>query len=227
VQEGGLDASERVRKGAEAVWGRALAHRFVHEVANDAIADAVFSRYLVVEFGFLETAARVLGAAVRKAPSFEQCRYLASGLLALTTDQYGYFLRVFSTLGIDSGAALGQAVPPAARGLHEHFLDTADQGSYEEILACMLGAEFFYLTWCTEADKTPASRGPIREWVKLHTAKPFAQHVRWIKAELDRRARDLDEERFARVQTAFTRTLEAEIRFHDSAYGPTAAEQAE
>ena len=70
--------SERMRARADRTWRAILRHRFFREVATDAIADRVFARYLRIEYGFVDTAARALGYAVAKAPSFEERRVWAS-----------------------------------------------------------------------------------------------------------------------------------------------------
>ena len=55
--------SERMRAQGR-TWNAILGHRFFREVATDAIDDRVFVRYLRIEYGFVDTAARVLGYAV-------------------------------------------------------------------------------------------------------------------------------------------------------------------
>ena len=57
-----------MRARADRTWRAVLRHRFFREVATDAIADRVFARYLRIEYGFVDTAARALGYAVAKAP---------------------------------------------------------------------------------------------------------------------------------------------------------------
>jgi thiaminase (transcriptional activator TenA) len=81
---------------ARQTWDTALSHRFFREVATDAIADRVFVRYLRIEYGFVDTVARVLGYAVAKAPSFRERRRL--GLYGLVTDQEQFFIDAFARI---------------------------------------------------------------------------------------------------------------------------------
>jgi thiaminase len=55
--------SERMRAQGRRTWNAILGHRFFREVATDAIDDRVFVWYLRIEYGFVDTAARVLGCA--------------------------------------------------------------------------------------------------------------------------------------------------------------------
>ena len=61
---GASSVSERIRAEARGAWNAILGHRFFREVATDAIDDHVFARYLRIEYGFVDTAARALGCAV-------------------------------------------------------------------------------------------------------------------------------------------------------------------
>jgi thiaminase/transcriptional activator TenA len=207
-----------MREAAGPIWDAALDHRFFREVAADTVTDAVFQRYLRVEYGFVDCAAQVLGYAVAKAPSFTERRRLGLGLHGLVTDQQDYFMAAFERAGIPP--AERNALPPDAlsQGLHRLFLGTAEAEGYEEMLACILGAEWMYLTWCGTAHWTPSARAHLRDWVALHAGGAFAEHVAWVRSELDARGPQLPTPRQARLAALFRATLLAEGSFHDAAY---------
>lgn len=210
--------SDEMRRAAAATWDAAIAHRFFREVAADTVPDRVFERYLRIEYGFVDCAAIVLGYAVAKAPSFAERRRLAFGLHGLVTDQENFFVAAFERVG--TPPALRTGLPPNALsgGLHEVFLDAARTDGYEEILACILAAEWMYLTWCGTANHTPSARAHIRDWVALHAGGAFAEHVGWVRSEIDARAPLLNATRQERMRLLFESALAAEIRFHDAAY---------
>lgn len=210
--------SERMRASARRTWDAALDHRFFREVATDAVDDRVFARYLRIEYGFVDTAAKALGYAVGKAPSFGERRRLGLGLYGLVTDQENFFIDAFERMG--AKAEERTAMPPhwLALPLHTLFLKVAGTESYEEILACMLAAEWMYLTWCSTANRSPSSRDYVRDWVALHAGGAFADHVAWVRAEIDDRGPRLAKARQARLMALFERALEAEIAFHDATY---------
>ena len=218
-----MSFTEGMRAAAGDSWAGALDHRFFREVAADTVTDAVFQRYLRVEYGFVDCAARVLGYAVAKAPSFTERRRLALGLHGLVTDQQDYFMAAFERAELPPSER--NAVPPDAlsRPLHDLFLGTARTESYEEIQACVLGAEWMYLTWCSAAHRTPSCRGVIGDWVELHAGGAFAEHVGWVRSELDSRGPALSAERQSRLRRLFEATLTAEMSFHDAAYAAASA----
>jgi thiaminase len=99
-----------------------------------------------------------------------------------------------NVLQLHAESASAGSVLPAAQvrlrtgALHEVFLDAAKNEGYEEILACILAAEWLYRTWCSTADRTPSSRVYVRDWVALHAGGAFADHVAWVRTEIDARA---------------------------------------
>jgi thiaminase/transcriptional activator TenA len=210
--------SERMRARADRTWRAILRHRFFREIATDAINDRVFARYLRIEYGFVDTAARALGYAVAKAPSFQERRRLGLGLYGLVTDQEQVFVDAFEQMGGPADERTGLAPQGLALPLHALFLKVAETEGYEEILAGTLAAEWMYLTWCSTANKSPSSRSAIREWVALHAAGAFAEHVGWVRSEIDTRGPTLTEVRQARLNSLFEEALDAEIAFHDAAY---------
>jgi thiaminase/transcriptional activator TenA len=210
--------SERMRTHSDRTWNVVLGHRFFREIATDAIDDRVFARYLRIEYGFVDTAVRALGYAVAKAPSFQERRRLGVGLYGLVTDQEQFFADAFERIGAPGNQRTGLAPQGPALPLHTLFLQVAETEGYEEILACTLAAEWMYLTWCSVADRSPSSRGTIRDWVALHAAGAFAEHVAWVRSEIDTRGPTLTEARQTRLSALFEEALEAEIAFHDAPY---------
>ena len=210
--------SGRMRDHADRTWNAILGHRFFREVATDAIDDRVFARYLRIEYGFVDTAARALGYAVAKAPSFRERRRLGLGLYGLVTDQEHVFVDAFDRMGAPDNERTGLAPQGLTLPLHALFLKVAETEGYEEILACILAAEWMYLTWCSTANQSPSSRGYIRDWIGLHAGGPFAEHVAWVRSEIDSRGPALTEARQKRLSALFEEPLEAEIAFHDAAY---------
>ena len=210
--------SERMRARSDRTWKAILDHRFFRDIATDAVSDHVFSRYLRIEYGFVDTAARALGYAVAKAPSFQERRRLGLGLYGLVTDQEQVFIDAFELIGVPGNERTGLAPQGLVLPLHALFLKVAETEGYDEILACTLAAEWMYLTWCSTANRSPSSRDYIREWVALHAGGSFAEHVAWVRSEIDARGPTLTQAGQARLSALFEEALEAEIAFHDAAY---------
>jgi len=60
-----------LRARSEPDWTDAVEHRFVHELADGTVDDAVFRRYLVQDYAFVWTLTGVFGYAVGQAPTMD------------------------------------------------------------------------------------------------------------------------------------------------------------
>ena len=91
----GLAFTEWLRSSAEPFWGRATDHRFTRELAEDILPDAVYRRYLIQDYIFLDVLVRIVGYAIATAPSMESRVKLSAFLAAVTDEENTYFLRSF------------------------------------------------------------------------------------------------------------------------------------
>jgi thiaminase/transcriptional activator TenA len=108
-------------------------------------------------------------------------------------------------------------LPAAVSAFDSGMLDIAQNGTYEEVIVSMLAAEWMYGTWCTRANRTPASNPFVREWVALHAEPTFLGQVQWLREQVDGwSAQRFD---FERSSTIFRKVLALEIDFHSAAYG--------
>ncbi len=199
------------------VWEAMQQHRFVTDIIADRLPPDVFRRYLIFEHSFVETAVLIFGQAMLKAPGFAQRRRLIGVLHALAEEQLPYFARVFAALGL-APRPPEREVPEAVRAFDRGMLKIAESGSYAEILAIMLAAEWMYGTWCLRAARSTQAEPELRRWVELHTEPDFLDQVNWLMREIDREAAGLDEAGRARLSALFGEAERLEIAFHEAAY---------
>ena len=209
--------SEGLRAAAEPAWSRAVGHRFTRELIQDSLPDAVYARYLVQDYAFLDTLARVLGYAVAQAPGMPPKTRLAGFLAAVTSEENDYFLRSFAALGVSEADWRAAAPNPVTRRFGEVMLGAAQEG-YAEALAVLLPAEWIYLGWASEAGARRPARFYLAEWIELHAIPEFAAFVAWLRAEMDRVGPSLTPGRQARLSALFREIATLEVAFFDAAY---------
>lgn len=205
--------SARLRSRNADIWEQTVGMRFVRDVTTDTLSDEVFARYLLFEREFVDTAARLAGAAVREAPTGQALAGHSRTLHSLVTEQYAYFTRALETFPVPD---VGPQAQEQAAALTEEVLDAADRLGYPGVVTCMYAAESLYETWCTAADRTPSARAEVAAWVRLHTVAPFTTQVRFLEAETD--ALEILPATEEDLVTLFGRVLVAERRFHEAAY---------
>jgi thiaminase/transcriptional activator TenA len=208
-----------LRAKNKASWDAMVTHRFCRDLASDRLPEAAFVRYLRYEHAFVRAAIGIFAYALAKAPTAADQDHLTDVLAGLAGEQEAYFRRAFAGLGLDPASPVPDALPEAARGLREGVLAVAAEGTFAEILAAMLAAEWMYLTWCEQAH----ARGPRREapadWIQLHVEPAFRGQVDWLKRRLDELGPTLPTGEQARCADHFGSVLALEIAFHDAPYG--------
>jgi thiaminase/transcriptional activator TenA len=208
--------TERLRE--ESAWDDATRHRFVREYRDGTLDDEVFREYLVDDYAFLETGARVTALAAADAPTMYEMARLSEQLCVLTGGENDYFVRAFDELGVPSEEYEDPDLHPTTEAFVDFMHRVAREGGYEETLASVLAAEWVYLDWCEYAAEADHQRWYLDEWVELHVVDGFVEYVGWLRGQLDGRGPRLSEERAERVAEVFERTVELEARFFDAAY---------
>jgi thiaminase/transcriptional activator TenA len=211
--------SDWLRARAEPAWSQAVGHRFTRELADDTLPDAVYARYLVQDYVFIDTLARLLGHAVARAPEMAAMSRLAGFLAGLTSEENDYFLRSFEALGVAEATWSAAEPDPVIARFGEVMLGAARGGGYPEVLVVLLPAEWIYLSWAMAHKDAAPRRFYLVEWIALHTLPEFEAFVAWLRAEIDRHGPKLAPERQERLAALFTEIAELEVAFFDRAYG--------
>ncbi|EPH9684458.1 TenA family protein [Klebsiella michiganensis] len=208
--------SERLLREHQPVWQAMQQHRFVTDIEQDRLPTAVFNRYLVFEGNFVATAIAIFALGVSKAPGIHQQRWLIGVLNALVDTQIAWFEQVLSERRI-TPADYPDDLPGVQR-FRDGMLRTARQGSYEQIVTLMFGAEWMYYFWCRRASEHRQSDADVRRWVEMHAEDEFYQQALWLKNELDRCAMALSESEKQALSALYGDVLQWEIDFHHAAY---------
>ena len=209
--------TDLLRAAAEPDWTRATTHPFTRALAADTLEPAVYARYLVQDYAFLDALAALVGAAVAAAPSMVEKKRFAGFLGVLTGDENAYFGRAFEALGVPPADWRGAARAPVTRRL-EGLLAEARCGAYADILAVLVPVEWVYETWAVAVADARPSRFYYAEWITLHTDPGFRDFVAWMRAELDAHGPAGSAETVARRIDLFRRAVALEVAFFDAAY---------
>lgn len=198
------------------VFARMVSHHFVQDIRADRLPAEVFDRYLVIEGAFVETAIAIFALATARAEGITARRRLIAFLDALANEQVAYFERVLAERGIAWSPA--DLTEQRVMAFRDGMLGIAESGEYADIVTAMFAAEWMYWTWSRDVARMHISDPHLRDWVDLHAAPEFESQARWLKAEVDRAGRALDEAERDRLVRLFGEVQGLEIAFHDTAY---------
>jgi len=139
--------TEWLRARAEPDFSAAVDHRFAEELAAGTIDDAVFRRYLMQDYAFLDALVGTFGHAVGDAPDMAARSRLVEFLAVLTDDENDYFERSFAALDVPESAYADPEPTATTRAFEDLLGRAAREGGYAEALAVLVPAEWVYLSW--------------------------------------------------------------------------------
>lgn len=207
-----------LRERAEPTWSEAVRHRFVCELADGTLADAVMARYLVQDYSFLDSFVRLVGSAVVKAPALADRIPLCQFLGMVTSEENTFFQRAFDALGVAEADRLRPVLRAPTGGFHRVMADAVAAEGYEETLTPLVVFEWLYLDWASSvADRQPG-KFYLREWIDLHVNREFAAFVHWLRGQLDRGGPALPPRRQEAIAEVFSHAVDLEEAFFEEAY---------
>lgn len=217
-QHPALPLSEQLRGFAGSDWQQAVTHPFTEALGDDTLDDAVYARYLVQDYAFIDTLVNLVARTIANAPSMPPKTVLAGFLAALTSDENTYFLRSFEALGLTEDLYLHPELHPVSQAIIETM--KASEQRYERAIICLCVAEWSYLSWAqTQASKPRGERFYLQEWIDIHVLPEFGQFVAWLRGEVDSFV-DRDPETLEQLAGLFCRMARLEHQFFSASLDP-------
>ena len=211
--------SDWMKEKASTHWERAVRHRFVDELGDGTLERAVFQRYLLQDYVFVNAFASLLGSTVAKAPTMASKAPLAKFLADVTSQENDYFLRSFEALGVPLNQWENEKPSQATMGFQNLIQEaTSDACHYGEALSTLLAAEWSYLTWATSLGTRRPEAFYFAEWIDLHAIPEFQKFVGWLREETDRVGAEADLALQEKMVGRFCSMMELEVAFFDDAY---------
>lgn len=178
--------TEALRRQSEPRWTQSIEHRFVNELLDGTLDDAVLVNYLIQDHRFIDAFLALLGAAIASADSFDARIRLGRFTGAISGEENTYFLRAFEALGVSEAQRLEAPDSVPTAGFKALMREAAATRSYAAALAVLNVAEGLYLDWALRATKPLPPRFEHAEWITLHDNPDFQDFVAFLRAELDR-----------------------------------------
>lgn len=213
--------AEQLRQSCMEDWNACVQHRFVHEIFDGSLKDAVLRRYLVQDYQFINRFVALLGAAIASADRFAPRVRLSQFAAMITSDENTYFLRSFDMLGVPEDQRLKPELTAPTLAFQQLMHDAAQSLSYANCMAVLAVAEGLYLDWADQPAKKHlpmSARFEHSEWIVLHANDFFRDFVGWLRSELDRIAPALDARQKAEAIQYFQRAVKLERQFFDHVY---------
>ena len=206
--------TETLRQVSQPAWSQSVGHRFVRELLDGSVSDAVMARYLIQDHRFLDSFLTLLGAALASADSFEARIRFGRFIGMVSGEENTYFLRSFDALGVSEQGRIAPPDTKATAGFKAIMREAAATRSYAAALSVLVVAEWLYLDWAQQASQPLPANFIHAEWITLHDNPDFGDFVGFLRSELDR----VGPSEAETSRDFFLRTVALEKAFFDSAY---------
>jgi thiaminase/transcriptional activator TenA len=186
-------------------------------LAQGTLPPEKMSWYLVQDYKFVDHFVRLLATAIAHAPTLADAVPAAQFLGLVTSTENTYFLRSFEALNV-SEYAQSVAASPATADFQAVMEQARTSGSYAQMLAVLVVAEWSYLSWAERYTGYDADL-PFwfAEWIDLHSGAGFEGVVSYLRAQLDTVWETLNTDERAEVTDLFQRSVTCELAFFDAA----------
>ena len=213
--------AEQLRQSCITDWNACVQHRFVQEIFDGSLDDAVLRKYLVQDYQFINRFVALLGAAIASADVFAPRVVLSQFAGMVTSDENTYFLRSFDKQGVPEEQRLTPELTAPTKAFQQLMHEAAQSLNYANCMAVLAVAEGIYLDWADQPAKKHLpmpERFEHAEWIVLHANDFFRGFVGWLRGELDRIGPTLDETQKAEATHYFQRAVKLERQFFDHVY---------
>src|SRR5262245_35414102 len=178
----------RLVRASEDDWRAYTRHEFLLQLANGALPEACFRRYLVQDYLFLLHFARAWGLAVYKSDTLPEMRR-AQRLVAATLDvEIGLHIEYCRGWGLSEAAITAEPEEPATIAYTRFVLDRGLAGDRLDLEVALAPCVVGYAVIAAEqmADSlTRLDGNPYREWLEMYAGSEYQNLAREAEAALD------------------------------------------
>lgn len=200
------------------LYERILELPFNRELADGTLSEARFRFYMVQDALYLEQFSRALAVASAKAPDADAMQFFARAAEEAITVERALHEGFFAKFGIDRRDAAAAEPSPTCFAYTNFLLAVALRHGYEELVAAVLPCFWIYWQVGNYIAGRAARDNPYRAWIDTYSDPAFGAAVETAIALNDRAAEAATSARCAAMLGAFTRSVQFEWMFWDSAY---------
>lgn len=208
--------TERLYANVQPIWAQNHHHPFVQELGKGTLAAEKFIHYLKQDYVYLIQYAKLFAIGTVKAHNLETMNKLAGILHETLHVEMELHRQYAKSFGI-SREELESAKPaPANLAYTSYMLNTAQNGSLAEVIACLLPCAWDY--W--EIGKLLRNQyghqlvsNPYSQWIETYDSTEFAESTKSLIRLLDELAEGMPERELAKLEEHFLITSKYEFLF--------------
>lgn len=210
-------SAEAWRRNA-GLYAATLAHPFNLELAEGRLGLPAFRHYILQDARYLIAFGQALAVAAAKADEPDHIVQFAGAAREAVVVERALHEDYFGRFGLTAAAVAAEPQSPACHHYTGFLLATAFREPLPVAAAAMLPCFWVYREVGRHIHATAAADNPYRAWIDTYAGEDFAAAVDAMVATTDALAATATPALEAAMQAAFTRAMQLEWMFWDSAY---------
>ncbi|NIM52267.1 MAG: thiaminase II [Gemmatimonadales bacterium] len=199
---------------ARSIWDAQLEHPFVKGLGDGSLEVERFKRWVLQDYLYLKEFARIFAWAVAKADRLESMGWYAKVLDLTLNTEMSLHRSYAERFGISSEELEAQPSWPTTRAYTDFLVRTSADGDMADLLAALLPCAWGYVYIAQHLAKgRPPSDQRYADWIAQYASTEFAEAAEWLKAELNRVAAGISDEKRRRLIDLFVLSSRYEWQF--------------
>ncbi|MDR1943309.1 MAG: thiaminase II [Synergistaceae bacterium] len=216
-----MSFSRGLKEKAQRVWEAGYRHPFVQELGRGVLDREKFKFYLLQDYRYLLSYAKVFALGVLKADTEElMSRFSASqdGILNKEMELHREYMRSFGV----SREEMASVKPSLYnRAYTANMLATGQEGGVAELLATVFPCAWTYYDYATRLAsdyRDGLSENYYKSWIETYSSDEFYESFGWFFDALDGMCVSKSKEELERIEGIFVSSVEFEYLFWEMSY---------
>lgn len=215
-----MSFTRRLRQLAEPIWDAQLTHPFVVALGNGTLPKRKFRYYILQDARYLEELARIFALGAQKAQDPDTALRFAKLVEETIVVERGLHETYGKQWKLTTADMRNTPLAPTNYAYCRHMRSIAQTGTLAELTVVALPCAWIYYAVGQHLLRKgpPSSKHPYRNWLLLYGSPEFAEVTRWMRALVDKEAKQAGAAEKERMSEAFLTSSRYEWMFWDMAW---------
>ena len=208
--------TERLHAHVQPIWEQNHQHPFVQELGKGTLAEEKFVHYLKQDYVYLIEYVKLFAIGITKANHLDTMNKLASVLHETLHIEMELHRQYAESFGISRQELESTKPGPTNLAYTTYMLNTAQNGTLAEVIACLLPCAWDYWEIGQLLRKQyghQLARNPYARWIETYDSMEFAENTKWLIQLMDELADGKPERELLKLEEHFLLTSKYEFLF--------------
>lgn len=216
-----MSFSRELKEKAKRVWEDGYQHPFVQELGRGVLEKETFKFYLLQDYQYLLSYAKVFALAALKAESEDMMARFTAIQHGVLNEEMNLHRAYMKGFGISKEEAASAKPSLLNRAYTANMLAAGQSGGVADIMAAVFPCAWTYYDYACRLKNDYADKledNFYRSWIESYAGPAFLESFEWFYDALDGLCESKSTRERARIEDIFISSVEFEYLFWDMSY---------